>query len=210
VIVPQPVQDALAEGKIAAALFDFDGTLVDTMPLHFAAYRRVLADTGIELTPEDFYNNIGGNARETIPKFLRGRPCSLDIAEIHARKKQIVSGYLASGEVPVLEAAGLLAALHDQLTLGLVSTGSRPGIETVLDRFDWRRYFQAIITGEDAPRGKPAPDLYLLAAARLEVPAEACIVFEDTAAGLEAAARAGMRGFDVRNLWAPFAEGAGR
>ncbi len=209
-IVPPPVQDALAAGNVAAALFDFDGTLVDTMPLHFAAYRRVLADAGVELSEDDFYGNVGGNARETIPKFLRGRPCRLDVGEIHTRKKQMLSQLLAAGDVPVLEAAKLLAALHGRLPLGLVSTGSRPGIETVLDRFDWRRYFQAIVTGEDTPRGKPAPDLYLLAATKLDVPAEGCIVFEDTEAGLEAATRAGMRGFDVRYLWKPLAEETGR
>src|SRR5882724_798233 len=74
---------SIATTSFAAAIFDFDGTLVDTMPVHFEAYRRVLAEVGLELEPEDFYRNIGGHGRETIPKLLRGRACSLTPAEIH-------------------------------------------------------------------------------------------------------------------------------
>jgi HAD superfamily hydrolase (TIGR01509 family) len=184
--------------SIAAAIFDFDGTLVDTMPLHYEAYRRVLAEAGIELTVDDFFTNIGGNARETIPKFLRGRSCPLSTAEIHARKKTAVNAILAEAPIPVLETAKLLPVLAERMPLALVSSGSRPGIEIVLARLEWERYFAAIVTGEDAARGKPAPDLFLLAAEKLGLPPQACLVFEDTDAGIEAAAAAGMCVFDVR------------
>lgn len=190
---------------IAAALFDFDGTLVDTMPLHFQAYREVLAEVDVELTPQDFYSNIGGNARESIPKFLRGRSCTLSTAEIHARKKERIGQLLSTGEIPVLETAKLLEVFSGRLTMGLVSSGSRPGIEVVLDRLDWRRHFAAIVTGEDTVRGKPAPDLFLLGAERLGVAPEHCIAFEDTDAGVAAAENAGMRAFDVRRTMAPSA-----
>jgi beta-phosphoglucomutase-like phosphatase (HAD superfamily) len=157
----------------------------------------------IELTFDDFYKNIGGNARETIPKFLRGRACAIGPAEIHARKKRLVNELLAASEIRVLETAKLLNLFHGSLPMALASTGSRAGIEIVLARLDWQRYFAAVVTGEDAPRGKPAPDLFLLAAEKLGVRPEACIVFEDTDAGLAAAERAGMRIFDVRATTAP-------
>ncbi len=190
---------------IAAALFDFDGTLVDTMPLHFQAYRDVLAEVDIELTPEDFYSSIGGNARETIPKFLRGRTCALSTSEIHARKKQRIGELLAAGPIPVLETAKLLDVFSGHMLMGLVSSGARQGIEVVLDRLDWRRHFGAVVTGEDAIHGKPAPDLFLLAASRLGVSPQRCMAFEDTDAGIEAANSAGMRTFDVRRAEAPSA-----
>jgi beta-phosphoglucomutase-like phosphatase (HAD superfamily) len=186
------------EHPIAAAIFDFDGTLVDTMPLHFEAYRQVLAEVGIELSEADFYENIGGNARETIPKFLRGRECPLTVAEIHARKKEAVNQIFRKSDILVLESAKLLPLFAGRVPMALVSSGSRPGIEIVLARLDWRRYFSVVVTGEDAPRGKPAPDLFLLAAEKLAVPPAGCMAFEDTPAGLEAAAAAGMRVFDVR------------
>jgi HAD superfamily hydrolase (TIGR01509 family) len=196
---------SLPNGRIAAAIFDFDGTLVDTMPLHFEAYRRVLADVEVDLTPQDFYGNIGGNARETIPRFLRGRACALPAAEIHARKKQLVNQLLAARAIPVLETAKLLSVFEGHLPMALVSSGSRAGIEIVLARLDWQRYFAVVVTGEDARRGKPAPDLFLLAAEKLGVSPAACVVFEDTDAGLEAAVDAGMRPFDVRATLAPSA-----
>jgi beta-phosphoglucomutase family hydrolase len=196
--IRQQQPSAFEARPIEAAIFDFDGTLVDTMPLHYQAYRHVLAEVDIELTPEDFYGNIGGNARETISKFLRGRSCALTPGEIHARKKQRVNELLAAQSIRVLETAKLLDVFLGTLPMALASTGSRAGIEIVLDRLDWRRYFAAIVTGEDAQRGKPAPDLFLLAAERLGVRPDACLVFEDTDAGIEAAMSAGMRAFDVR------------
>jgi HAD superfamily hydrolase (TIGR01549 family) len=194
--------------SIAAAIFDFDGTLVDTMPLHFEAYRRVLAEMDIVLSADDFYANIGGNARETIPKFLRGRECPRSNDEIHARKKEMVNRLLAECPIPILETAKLLPVFAQWLPMALVSSGSRPGIEIVLARLDWEQYFSVVLTGEDAARGKPSPDLFLLAADKLNLPPEACIVFEDTDAGLEAARGAGMRPFDVRATLA--ASGRGR
>jgi beta-phosphoglucomutase family hydrolase len=189
----------VADGHdVAAVIFDFDGTLVDTMPLHCAAYRRVLAEVGITVSAEEFSRCVGGNAHETIPKLLRGRPCPLSPHEIHARKKALVNQLLAERPIPILEPAKLLAAFHGRLPMALASSGSRAGIEIVLDRLGWGRYFAAVVTGEDAPRGKPAPDLFLLAAQRLQVPPSACLVFEDTAAGVAAAASAGMRCFNVR------------
>jgi beta-phosphoglucomutase-like phosphatase (HAD superfamily) len=192
-----------AAAPITAAIFDFDGTLVDSMPLHFEAYRVVLAEVGIELTRDDFYGSIGGNARETIPKFLRGRACTLTPAEIHARKKGLINQLLAGGPITVLETAKLLPVFHGKLSMAVASSGSRAGIEIVLKRFGWQDYFAAVICGEDTQRGKPAPDLFLLAAEKLGASPESCIVFEDTAEGLEAARRAGMRPFDVRATLAP-------
>jgi len=187
-----------AASSIQALIFDFDGTLVDTMPLHFEAYRRVLAEVDIELSAADFYGSIGGNARETIPKFLRGRPCRLSSEEIHARKKAVVSELFQTRPIPVLETAQLLELFAGRFKTALASSGSRAGIEQVLRRLGWMEYFDAIVAGEDVSQGKPAPDLFLLAARKLSVEPHACLVFEDTEAGVAGARHAGMRVFDVR------------
>ncbi len=158
-----------SNNQIAAVIFDFDGTLVDTMPVHYEAYRRVFAQAELELTESDFFDNIGGNARESIPKFLRGRECRWSVGEIHARKKELVNRLLAEGPLAVLETAKLLPFLEGRMSMAPASSGSRPGIEIVLSRLDWQRYFSAVITGEDAEHGKPAPDLFLLAAEKLRV-----------------------------------------
>ena len=138
------------------------------MPLHFEAYRRVLADLGIELTRDVFFSNIGGTGRETIPKLLGGRPTSLSVDEIHHRKKALVNEVFANQPIVVLETAKLLPALYGRFPMALASSGTRQGIEIVLRRLDWMKYFEVIITGEDAQRGKPSPDLFLVAAERSE------------------------------------------
>jgi beta-phosphoglucomutase-like phosphatase (HAD superfamily) len=181
-----------------AIIFDFDGTLVDTMPIHYEAYRQVFSAVKIDLTRNDFFDNIGGKASETIPKFLRGRSCSLTPQEIHSKKKDIVSNLLQTVHIPVLETAKLLPFFHGVIKMALASSGSRPGIDVVLKRLDWNRYFEVIVTGEDVSNGKPSPDIFLLAAKKLGVSPVECIVFEDTDDGLVAGRNAKMQVFDVR------------
>ncbi len=188
---------------IKAVLFDFDGTLVDTMPIHYEAYRRVFADVGVVLSQDDFYGNIGGKATEAIPKFLGGRPCSLSVEEIHQAKKRLVATLFESEPIPVLDTAYLLELLLGRVPMALASSGSRPGIEGVLRRLGWKHYFQVVVTGEEVQHGKPASDLFLLAAERLSVEPAACLVFEDTDAGVAAAKAANMVVADVRKMAGP-------
>jgi HAD superfamily hydrolase (TIGR01509 family) len=196
--------------RYRAAIFDFDGTLVDTMPLHFEAYRRVFAEMGLDLAPAQFYRHVGGNARETIPRFLGGRPAPLSLEEIHARKKATLAEMLAAQvPLPVLETAKLLPLLRPFMKIALCSSGSRPGIDRMLERLGWKAHFDVVVTGEEVPAGKPAPDLFLAAAARLEVQPADCFVFEDTDDGVAAGRAAGMEVFDVRSAPAARLRGAG-
>ena len=181
-----------------AAIFDFDGTLVDSMPLHFEAYRRTFAEHGLTLPSERFEQSVGGTASETIPLLLGDQRPPVSIPELHARKKAILAAMLADEEIPVLEFAKLLPLLHGRVPVALASSGSRPGIDQMLGRLGWSHYFAVVVTGEDVEHGKPAPDLFLLAADRLGVAPSGCLVFEDTDAGLAAAAAAGMTAIDVR------------
>jgi HAD superfamily hydrolase (TIGR01509 family) len=194
--------------QFAAAIFDFDGTLVDTLQLHFEAYRRAFDRCGLDLSAEVFFSNIGGNARETIPKLLAGRACAASHDELHRAKKELVNELFRSEPIRVLETAKLVPVFAERMPVALVSSGSRAGIEILLGRLNWPKYFQTVVTGEDSQRGKPAPDLFLLAASRLEADPRQCIVFEDTDAGVGGAIAAGMHAFDVRKVAAQ--SGGGR
>ncbi len=193
-----------------AVIFDFDGTLVDTMPLHYEAYRRTFAEIDIELAPADYYDHVGGAARETIPRFLRGRPSRWSVTQIHARKQEHADALLRTQDVPRLATSALLPLLHGRVPMAIASSGSRPAIELVLERLGWTAYFEAVVTGADVPHGKPAPDLFLAAAARLAVPPARCLAFEDTDDGVESARRAEMAVVDVRDAIAPSAAMIGR
>ncbi|MCC6993607.1 MAG: HAD family phosphatase [Deltaproteobacteria bacterium] len=191
---------------LAAAIFDLDGTLVDTMPLHYEAYRRTFAEHGLALAEAAFYAHIGGVAAEAIPKFLLA--CGAltpppPVAQLHARKKAHVAELIASTEIMVLPAADVLHLLAGRVPVALASSGARAGVEAILARLHWSALFDVVITGDETPRGKPAPDPFLLAAGKLGVAPADCLVFEDTNDGVAAARAAGMRVFDVRRAAAP-------
>ena len=188
--------------RIAGVVFDFDGTLVDSMPLHFEAYRRVLAAGGVALAREEFFGAIGGTARETIPKLLRGRTCTFTVDEIHARKKATLAQLLVTEPLVVLETSKLVPVFKAFVPVGVASSGARPGIEQMLARLGWTSWFDVVITGEDAQRGKPAPDLFLACAHGMGVDPTRCLAFEDTDDGVAAARAAGMDVFDVRQAHA--------
>jgi beta-phosphoglucomutase-like phosphatase (HAD superfamily) len=189
---------------VLAAIFDFDGTLIDTMPLHYEAYRLAFAEcVGADLEPEVFWGEIGGTARAVVPRLLArvGHP-DADAVLVHRRKKEILGDLVRTTDLVVLETAKLLPVLAPHLRLGLATSGSRPGIELMLGRLDWTRYFATVVTGEDVTEGKPAPEPFLLAAERLGVAPDRCVAFEDTDAGVRSARDAGMTVFDVRKTTA--------
>lgn len=188
----------MIDPNLDAVIFDFDGTLVDTMPAHFEAYRRTLGELGLELTKDDYYGNIGGTWRETIPRFLRGRSCPAAPESIHRRKQELVLEVLRTASIPQLAASRLLPLLRGRLPMAVASSGSRATIELVMGRLGWLEWFPVIVTGEDVQRGKPAPEIFLLAASRLGIEPRRCLVFEDTDDGIAAGAAAGMTTFDVR------------
>jgi len=183
---------------VEAILFDLDGTLVDTMPLHFQAYREVLADVGISIDFESFMTASGGAARETIPRLLNGVACEISVDEIHRRKVKRAAKLFSDAPPTPLPSAMLLPVLKKAFPIALVSSGSRNSVQTTLNSLGWGDLFGAIITGDDVVRGKPDPEGYLKGAAELGVAPCRCLVFEDMDDGVSAAKAAGMRVFDVR------------
>jgi HAD superfamily hydrolase (TIGR01509 family) len=186
--------------RFNGALFDLDGTLIDTMPLHYEAYRRTFLAIELSLTPEAFYGNVGGTGLETIPRFLAGRSAPCSVAEIHERKKRQLALLLDEAELIVLPAANLLPLLKGRVPMAVATSGARPGVEKMLGRLKWVDLFQAVVTAEDVKHGKPHPEVYLEAARRIGVPAGECLAFEDTDDGVTAACAAGATVIDVRSM----------
>jgi beta-phosphoglucomutase-like phosphatase (HAD superfamily) len=185
-----------------ALIFDFDGVLADSEPLHLAAFQRALAPEGIALTRADYYATyLGYDDRDAIAVALRrhGQPDDgVRVRALMARKAEHFLALVATG-VPLFPGAAALvreAAAHVPLAIG--SGALRGEIELILDGAGLRGCFATIVSAEDVAHGKPAPDTYLRACAALDTmapglrPAE-CTVVEDSPDGVEAARRAGMR-----------------
>ena len=180
-----------------AAIFDCDGTLADTMPLHYRAWSDSLAPHGVPFPEEIFYEWGGVTTREIVTRLNALYGATLDPDGFtHAKEENYKR--LIPHVGPVAAVVAEVRRLHGRCPLAVASGGLRAIIETTLKTVGLRDYFEVIVTSEDVMRGKPEPDTFLLAAERLGVAPSDCVVYEDAPAGLEAARRAGMRAVDVR------------
>ena len=193
--LPHMILD-IPSGPFAAYLFDLDGTLIDSMPVHLRAWSIAMAHAGLgEPFDADYFYSLGG-----VPTFdsavLYGQHygLTLDPHRVVDEKEQLYLQLLGDVRLiePVATFARQVAATHPVA----VVTGGGPEIAyPALDATGLRELFEVVITPDDVPpgRGKPSPDMFLLAASKLGVPATECLVFEDAVPGIEAATAAGMR-----------------
>lgn len=184
-------------------IFDCDGTLADTMPLHYRAWVETLETYNAEFAEQLFYD-LGGVPTLDIVHILNERfGYSLPPVAVAHAKEERYEALLPQAE-PVPQVVELVRAYHGRVPLSVASGGLRRLVDKTVAALGLTSHFQAICTAEDVSRGKPEPDLFLLAAERMCVTAKGCLVFEDSDLGLEAARRAGMVGVDVRP-WVPSA-----
>jgi len=182
-----------------ALIFDCDGTLADTMPLHWRAWQQVAGRYGLEFSEARFYE-LGGVPSRDILKMLsteQNRP--LDPLVASKEKEAAYIPFLP--EVRAIEpVVKIVRENAGKLPMAVASGGNQVHINEVLEHLGLRQYFQAVVTSEDVQRQKPAPDIFLEAARRLGVPPQFCRAYEDTDLGLRAIRAAGMEAVDVRPL----------
>jgi beta-phosphoglucomutase-like phosphatase (HAD superfamily) len=182
-----------------AIIFDCDGTLADSMPLHWRAWQVIARRHGFSL-PEDRFYSLGGVPSRDILKVLSAeQDLPLDPLAV-AREKEAEYLPLIAQVEPINTVVGVARAYYGKIPLAVASGGTRRVIEQVLDHLDIRHLFQAVVTSEDVINQKPAPDIFLEAARRLGVPPQCCRAYEDTDFGMRAIRAAGMEAVDVREL----------
>lgn len=182
----------LPEGKFHAYIFDCDGTLADTMPLHYQAWCKALSAIGCDF-PEPLFYELGGVPARTIIEMLNARHgCSMPVEETAERKEQIFVDMITLIE-PIEPVVALVKQLHGTAPMAVASGGLKHIVMKTLNALNLAEKFQAIVTSEDYVHGKPAPDPFLEAARQLGVEPTRCLVFEDTPTGIEAARAAGMQ-----------------
>jgi HAD superfamily hydrolase (TIGR01509 family) len=176
-----------------AALWDMDGVLVESARFHFAAWKRLWGEMGMTLSEEDFRKNFG-QRNDTIVRDMLGEDVSLDLINEIGPKKEIYYREAVKGNVePLPGALELLRALRAAgFRCAMASAAPRANVELILTELKAFALFDALVTYEDVTRGKPDPQVYLLAGERVGVPPQRCLVLEDAVAGVEGAKRAGM------------------
>ncbi len=183
--------------NIKALIFDCDGTLADTMPQHWKAWQTVTKRYDLNFPEERFYS-LGGVPSRDILKMLsieQGR--QYDPIAV-SKEKEAAYLPLMPQVTRIEEVVSVALENHGKIPMAVASGGTRSAINEVLRHLTIHHLFDAIVTSEDVPRQKPAPDIFLEAARRLGVEPQYCRAYEDTDLGLQAIRSAGMEAVDVR------------
>ncbi len=177
-----------------ALIFDMDGVIVDSEPLHLQAYQTVLRDYNVNYSEEDNREFLGRKLYECASVLVARYRLNLTPAELLERKETVLSDLFRrhASLKPGIEAA-LLTAAKLELPTGIASSSTSALIALVLETLGVRDYFQAVTSGQEVKNGKPAPDIFLLAGQRLGAKPKNCLVIEDSINGIRAAKSAGMQ-----------------
>lgn len=180
-----------------ALIFDCDGTLADTMPLHWHAWRVVLERHGIHFTEERFYA-LGGVPSRDILKMLREEQgLSYDHQAVSVEKELAFLPFIPKVK-GIPEVVAIAREHYGKLPMAVASGGKKRVVEQVLQQLGIHHWFGAVVTSEDVIRQKPEPDIFLEAARRLGVGPQFCRGYEDTDLGMNAIRAAGMEAVDIR------------
>jgi HAD superfamily hydrolase (TIGR01509 family) len=178
---------------VRAIVFDMDGVLIDSEPLHLLAYQRFLADFGLTFLEEDNHNFLGMKDVDCAKHLLERHKLDITALEFVAKKEAVLHTLfleqlkIQPGVLKTLEHAQRL-----NIPSAIASSATMPTIELVVEITGTRKYFRHLCSGDEVPNGKPAPDVFLLAAERLSAKPSECLVIEDTFNGVCAAKAAGM------------------
>jgi beta-phosphoglucomutase family hydrolase len=185
--------------EIKGLIFDCDGTLADTMPLHWRAWQAIAAKYKLHF-PEDRFYSLGGVPSRDILKMLAGEQgVTLDHIQAAHEKENTYLPLMAQVE-PIHAVVEIARANHGKIPLAVASGGTQPVIVAVLEHLKIRHLFDAVVTSEMVQNQKPAPDIFLEAARRIGVVPQLCRAYEDTDLGMQAIRSAGMEAVDVRTL----------
>ncbi len=182
-------------------IFDCDGTLADTMPLHWRAWQVITARHKLELPEHRFYALGGVPSRDILKMLSQEQGRALDHLAV-AREKEAEYLPLIAQVEPINTVVRIARENHGEIPMAVASGGTRKIIEQVLEHIGIRGLFDAIVTSEDVTNQKPAPDIFLEAARRIRVAPQSCRAYEDTDLGMQAIRAAGMEAVDVRQLLA--------
>lgn len=183
-------------GDFKAYLFDCDGTIADSMPLHYVAWSKVFTEWNCEFSEELFYAWGGRPTQEIVAALNARHGLAMPVADVARRKEQFYYDILPQLKV-IPEVLDIMDARRGSIPFAVVSGGERESVVKSLTILNLLDRFDTLVCAEDYAKSKPDPEPFLTAAARLGVTPKDCLVFEDTEMGIQAATAAGMASVKV-------------
>ena len=190
----------LPEGLFRAYLFDCDGTIADSMPLHYLAWQKSLAEWNCEFSEELFYAWGGRPTAEIISTLNQQHGLSMPVEGVARRKEEFYFELLPELKA-VPEVLEHIDAQHGRIPFAVVSGSARDSVTASLEVLKLLDRFDALVCAGEYEKSKPDAEAFLLAAAKLGVEPMNCLVFEDTEMGIQAATAAGMASVKVPPPW---------
>ncbi|HUO06962.1 MAG TPA: HAD family phosphatase [Phycisphaerae bacterium] len=194
--------DASIPPDVRGLIFDCDGTLVDTMPLHYVAWVKALEQVGIQFPEERFYSFAGAPTRTIIEILAKEQHIDCDPLQVAIDKEKLYTENLEQLE-PIHSVIEIARREKGKRKLAVASGGWKRVVKASLTVVGIEDMFEAIVGADDVAHGKPAPDVFLKAAELLHLRPEECVVYEDGEMGIQAAEAAKMRVIDVRPWYLP-------
>ena len=184
---------------VRGLVFDCDGTIADTMPLHYEAWVAALNEHQVEF-PEAMFYELAGVPTARIIEILNERHGHRMPVQETADHKEELYQRLLPRVVPIEPVVVLVKEYAGRLPMAVATGATQAIVRKTLGSLGLLELFLAVVTADDVKHGKPAPDIFLEAARRLGVPPESCYAFEDADLGLQAARSAGMVAVDIRPM----------
>ena len=190
----------LPDGVFGAYLFDCDGTIADSMPLHYVAWKKALGEWNCEFGEELFYAWGGMPIAEIIATLNERHGLNMPVESVARRKEGLYYEMLPQLKV-VPEVLEHIEAQHGRIPFAVVSGSTRDSVKASLETLKLLDRFETLVCAGEYSRSKPDPEAFLLAASKLRVAPQDCLVFEDTEMGIQAATAAGMASVRVPGPW---------
>src|ERR1043166_1431011 len=190
----------IPHGDFSAYLFDCDGTIADSMPLHYVAWKQALGEWNCEFDEKLFYRWGGMPIVEIVATLNKQRGLNMPVEQVAHRKENLYFELLPQLKA-VPEVLEHIEAKHGQLPFAVVSGSALDSVTASLTTLNLLDRFDTLVCAGDYKKSKPDPEGFWLAASRLRVAPESCLVFEDTDMGVQAATAAGMASVKVPSPW---------
>jgi beta-phosphoglucomutase len=178
--------------SIKGLIFDLDGVLVDTVPVHFSAWSRMFKEYGYEFGKREYRSLVDGRPRFEGARAVMVNHSEQEIREAADKKNDYYVEVIDRGEFQVFDASVALVRKTLASGYGLAAASSSANVRTVLEKAGLLDAFSVVIGGDDVENGKPSPDIFLTAAKGLGLAVEECIVIEDSSSGVQAAKNGGF------------------